>query len=372
MELGLYVHIPYCVRKCLYCDFCSYPGRIGTADAYVDAVLAEAERAAEKLSGRSVTTLFIGGGTPSLLPATLMKRLLTGLHTVLPFTPSAECSCEMNPGTVTAEWLDTLLEGGINRVSVGVQSLNDALLSRIGRIHSAEDALNSVRMLKNAGFSNINCDVMFALPGQTVGDLRDTLTVLLQTGITHLSCYSLIPEEGTPLGDAILAGRVQVPGEQTEREMYALCQQETARRGMRQYEISNFAYPGYECRHNVSCWRREEYIGLGCAAAGFMGNKRYKNPEGLDDYLNGMPPEITEVAPREAAFESLMLGLRMTEGVSEALFRHQHGMTLEEAYGEKLRSLVSRSLAVWQDGYFRLTPRGMEIQNSVLVELMDY
>ena len=367
-EIGLYVHIPFCVRKCAYCDFASFAGREQDEAAYVDAVLREAEK--RSCIDAAVATLYIGGGTPSLLPPELMERLLSGIRSCFDFLSDAECSCECNPGTVTPAFLDTLERNGVNRLSFGAQAAQPHLLSLLGRIHSWEQAEESVRMARQAGFDNINLDLMLGLPNQTLSNVRETLEKALALEPTHLSCYGLIVEEGTKMRRMVESGAWTLPDEDTERDMYELCRETLAQHGFEQYEISNFARPDFACRHNADCWKRKEYIGLGSAACGFLGNVRYQNPPDLTDYLNGKPAEETVISPEEARFESMMLGLRMTEGVSDAAFRKMHGISIHDVFGKQLEKPIRLGLVEWHNGFLRLTRKGMDVQNSVLVELL--
>ena len=366
--IGLYVHVPFCVRKCAYCDFASFSGREKDMPAYLEALKREmALRAAQE---REISTLYIGGGTPSLLPPDMMAELLSALRGAFSFRPDAECSCECNPGTVTPALLDALRRGGVNRLSFGAQARQERLLRLLGRIHTWEQAAQSVRLAREAGFANISLDLMLGLPGQTAGDVGETLEAALSLEPTHLSCYGLIVEEGTLLKKQVDTGVWKLPEEDEERAMYELCRQTLAEHGFAQYEISNFALPGFACRHNVDCWRRREYIGLGSAACGFIGNRRYQNPPDLTAYLRGESAREEIVSPEEARFESVMLGLRMTEGLSEKEFQAQHGMTLEEAFGDKMSRPIREGLLIREGGFLRLTRRGMDLQNRVLVEFL--
>ena len=367
-EIGLYVHIPFCVRKCAYCDFASFAGREQDEERYVDAVLREAERR----SGVEavIATLYIGGGTPSVLPPALMDRLLSGIRRRFSFLPGAECSCECNPGTVTDGFLSVLRKHGVNRLSFGAQAAQPRLLALLGRIHTWQAVRESVEKARRAGFENINLDLMLGLPMQTLRDVRETLDAALALSPTHLSCYGLIVEEGTELARRVKSGEWTLPDEDTEREMYERCRETLFSRGFEQYEISNFALPGYMCRHNADCWKRKEYIGLGSAACGFWENTRYQNPPLLDDYLAGKPAEETAVSPEEARFESMMLGLRMMEGVSDQDFTAAHGVTIREAFGKRLERPLQRGLIEWKGGRLCLTRKGMDVQNSVLVDLL--
>ena len=367
-EIGLYLHIPFCFRKGAYCDFASFAGREGDMSAYVDAVLRE--MAAKSSGDYSVATLYLGGGTPSLLPPLLMEKLLRGVHQYFDVLPTAEWTCECNPGTLTGDFLAILRAAGVNRLSMGAQACQPRLLRLLGRIHTWEQVASSVNWARQYGFDNVNLDLMLGLPTQTIADVSESLSAALALSPTHLSCYGLIVEEGTPLREKVIRGEWALPQEDDERAMYELCRETLFRHGFQQYEISNFALPGYACRHNMDCWRRKEYIGLGSAACGFLGNIRYQNPPDLGDYLAGKAPEETMISPEDARFESVMLGLRMMEGVSEEAFFHMHGVTLRDAFGEKLPKPLRQGLVEWRDGSLRLTRRGMDVQNSVLVELL--
>ena len=370
-EIGLYLHIPFCARKCAYCDFASWAGEEERMAPYVDAVLSEMARRGDRdAKDAGVATLYIGGGTPSLLPPRLMERLLSGVRQFFHVLPGAEWSCECNPGTVTADFLAVLRDHGVNRLSMGAQESHNRLLRILGRIHDWDQVVSSVNLAQQFGFDSLNLDLMLGLPTQTLSDVAATLDAALALSPTHLSCYGLILEEGTPLTRAVQNGAYTLPDEDTERAMYELCRETLARHGFQQYEISNFAQPGFACRHNLDCWRRKEYLGLGCAACGFLGHVRYQNPARLSDYLDGKPPEETVISPEDARFESVMLGLRAMEGVSDAAFQRAHGLTIREAFGDKLDRPLRQGLIHWEDGCLRLTRRGMDVQNAVLVELM--
>ena len=367
-EIGLYLHVPFCARKCVYCDFASWAGREDLFVPYAERVKAEIRAKARR--DVRVRTLYIGGGTPSLIPAGMLRSLISALRDAFDFDPGAECSMEMNPGTVREDMLAAMLDGGINRVSLGMQCAQDRLLALLGRIHRFRDVENSVRLLRAAGFSNLNLDLMLGLPAQTAEDVTESVRAALDLAVTHLSCYGLIVEEGTEMARRVRDGTWTLPDEDAEREMYDICLRETARYGMRQYEISNFAYPGRECRHNVDVWKRGEYIGIGCAAAGFTDGVRRQNPASLEAYLRGDPPAEERISPQDAMFESVMLGLRLTEGISDAEFFARHGKTLREEYGARWGRAMKNGLLTYENGVLRLTRRGMDVQNSVLVELM--
>ena len=381
--MELYLHLPFCAKKCRYCDFASYAGREGDMPAYVEAVLREAQARAEQLGTTPVETVFLGGGTPSLLPVPQLSRLLDGICRFFPVQPGAEFTCEANPGTLTRPWLDTAVAHGVNRLSLGMQAYQPELLAMLGRIHNFGQVERSVAMAREAGIGNISLDLMFGLPGQTAAQWRETLQAALSLHPQHVSCYGLIPEEGTPLKADLDAGRLSLPEEDIERAMYDAALTTLAEAGYVQYEISNFALPGYACRHNLGYWRQVPYLGLGAAASSMLpgsGSAAYlreTNPPGLSQYMDMVlsgtwqARERIAVSPAEARFETMMLGLRTTEGVSEATFAAMHGITLEACYGKRLRTLAHEGLVRHENGCWRLTRRGMDVQNAVLVELMD-
>lgn len=379
--MELYIHIPYCRQKCRYCDFASYAGRESTMSRYVDALLAEAAHMACYAHGTPVETVFIGGGTPSLLPPELLRRLLNGLRQQYLLPRGIEFTSEANPGTLTREWLDVAIEGGVNRISMGMQASHESLLRTLGRIHSFEQVKASVELVRASGINDISLDLMFGLPGQTVEMWRETMLAALSLQPAHISAYGLIPEEGTPLTRDLDAGRLTLPHEEDERRMYDDAIQLLAKHGFQQYEISNFARPGHACRHNIGYWRQVPYIGLGASAASMLlfdaGCMRTSNPSGIEDYIRMTDTcqwdmrEETRISRDDMRFETLMLGLRMTQGVSEAEFENMHGVTLEAYRGKKLRSLEYQGLLVHESGWWRLTRKGMDVQNSILVDLMD-
>ena len=381
--MELYLHFPFCAKKCRYCDFASYAGCEDIIPAYVEAVLQEARARAKQLDHTPMETVFLGGGTPSLLPAPYLDLLLNGVNCYFPVQPGAECTSEANPGTLNRPWLDTAVAHGMNRLSLGMQAYQPALLAMLGRIHNFAQVERSVTLAREAGIGNISLDLMFGLPGQTASQWDETLRAALSLHPQHLSCYGLIPEEGTPLKADLDAGRLSLPEEDVERAMYDDALAALAEAGYVQYEISNFALPGYACRHNLGYWRQVPYLGLGAAASSMLpgsGSAAYlreTNPSGLSQYMNMVHSgtwqarERIAVSAAEARFETMMLGLRTTEGVSEATFAAMHGITLEACYGKRLRALAHEGLVRHENGCWRLTRRGMDVQNAVLVELMD-
>ena len=372
-SLGLYVHIPFCLSKCAYCDFPSFAGKLGLRDEYVRQVAREIRAAGQRLGRPRADSLFIGGGTPSLLTPEQMGHILAALSSSFDLTPGYEATCEANPGTLSEAFLSALRAGGVNRLSLGAQSADPGQLSALGRRHTWADVERSVQQARSAGFTNINLDLMIGLPGQTVASFEDTLRQALALDTPHLSCYALILEEGTPLQKAVSAGEVTLPEPEEERAMYSLALAQLEKAGLMRYEVSNFAKAGHACRHNVNCWRRMPYLGFGAAAHSLMpgGRERRRNPLTIEGYLAGEAPGVMPVTAQDAMFESVMLGLRMTGGVSLAAFQQAHGKALSEAFPDRVQQAVAKGLAqVTEDGWFRLTDRGMDLMNTVLVDFL--
>lgn len=364
---GLYIHVPFCQSKCRYCDFASFVGQEKNMKAY-------AARLAEEMNayrGRVFDTVFLGGGTPSCLPPPFLATILDAMQSCFRICEDAEITCEMNPGTVTEAFLRVLKDNGFNRVSMGMQAKQEALLQTLGRTHRFEDVAHSVSLCQKAGFQNINVDLMFGIPGQTVQNVLASIKSAIALGVTHISCYGLIVEENTPIQKDILSGALVLPDEEAEREMYDAAIRLLAKNGFEQYEISNFAISGHECRHNIGYWQQEPYLGVGLAAHSMENDVRFCNTGWLDDYLAGQGVvEREPIALVDRQFETLMLGLRMTRGISLEAFEKRHGVPFESVYGEKARALEAKGLVAISNGFLRLTRRGMDVQNAVLVELM--
>lgn len=351
--------------------------------SYVDALLQEASIQASQLEYPSIETVFLGGGTPSLLPPEMLDRLLHGLKEIFPLCADAEFTSEANPGTLTRAWLDVAANHGVNRISLGMQARQHELLRTLGRIHDFSQVEQSVGLARSVGIENISLDLMFGLPGQTIQQWHESLEAALSLHPKHLSCYGLIPEDSTPLKADLDAGRLQLPSEEAERIMYDDTLSILAQHGFEQYEISNFALPGYACRHNMGYWRQFPYLGLGASASSMLRDAsdaayiRSTNPIELHAYMDMVAQrrwnmrEVTPISPAEARFETLMLGLRTTQGVSETDYEAMHGVTLRSVYGKRLESLAQRGLMEFNAGWWRLTRHGMDVQNAILVELMD-
>ncbi len=373
-DLGLYLHFPFCVRKCNYCDFLSFASDEAAKRLYADAMIREIRSAAKETKDAVVSTIFLGGGTPSVMPADSLNTVLEALRDSFDISPDAEITMEANPGTLTEEMLSFLSEH-VNRISLGVQSFNDRELQLLGRIHDRSEALHSIEEVKKTGIRNINIDLMSGIPEQTLNSWKDTLNTAVDLALPHISAYSLIIEEGTPFAHR-KREELHLPDEDTERDMYYETKRILGGAGMKRYEISNYARPGHECRHNVRYWRRGEYLGFGIGAASFYHHRRWKNTDSFKKYLkeSGNPKllmcEEEKLTPQSEMEEFMFLGLRMMEGITEEDFREQFHRDLREVYGKTLKKEISEGL-MGQDGtrYF-LTDRGIDISNWVLSDFL--
>ena len=339
-ELSLYIHIPFCVRKCGYCDFLSAPADEKARDRYVQALLMEIERyRGTETADRKIKTLYIGGGTPSTLSVKQLECIMQKIKCTFNFHGDMETSLEMNPGTASKEKCRALYQMGINRLSIGLQSTNDMELKTLGRIHSYEDFLNTYTWCREAGFQNINVDLMAALPYQTVESYTTGLRKIIRLAPEHISAYSLILEEGTPFYQKYNSGCYPLPDEEQERLMYRETEQILAQAGYERYEISNYAKKGYACRHNLVYWQGGDYLGLGLGSSSYMDDVRFHNTTDLDTYVNqGAYVEDREELSVQAKMEEFMfLGLRVMAGVSGTEFEKRFGKTMEDVYGDVLR-----------------------------------
>lgn len=376
-EISIYIHIPFCVKKCAYCDFASFAGRLSQRQSYVEAVCREIRAQAAFFGRRRVRTVFFGGGTPTLLEGRQLAALLNELRVCFDLVPDAEVTMEGNPGTLTRENLAAYRVAGVNRLSLGVQSLDDGLLAAIGRIHTAQEAVRAVHMAREAGFENLSLDLMLGLPGQTPQRWRSTLECALSLEPAHVSCYALILEEGTPLSAQAAAGTcAPLPDEDALSEMDAITGELTRAAGLVRYEVSNYARPGRECRHNVVYWECLPYLGLGLAAHSDMDGRRFANPACWTDYMElaAAPCAAREQegsgTSQERMFERMMMGLRMTCGVDAARFARDFGAEPEGIWPETIERMTRGGLMQREGSRLRLTPRGMDVMNGVLVELL--
>ena len=363
-ELELYVHIPFCIRKCAYCDFLSAPAGKEVQEAYVDQLLKEIRGSGRAFLGYRVRSIFFGGGTPSILETDRLCRILVLLKQEFACSEDMEVTVEANPGTVSEEKLAGYLEAGVNRLSFGLQSADDRELAVLGRIHTWDQFLAGYRAARKAGFRNINIDLMSALPGQTAESYRRTLEKVMALKPEHLSVYSLMIEEGTPFYEQYGTHPELLPSEDEDRRMYHDTKKILASGGYDRYEISNYAKPGYECRHNLGYWERIEYRGYGLGAASLFNQVRYTNQTELSEYLKGNTEGTREVLTGQAVREEyFFLGLRKTDGVLPGAYAAH--------YEERIRKLISQQLLEEKDGRIRLTDRGIDVSNHVLVQFLD-
>lgn len=377
---GLYVHIPFCKRKCAYCDFVSFPD-YSREDLYFVALVSEIRRYAPLFEDRSFDTVFLGGGTPTSLKPGRIAALMGELRKAFRIAEDAEITCEANPESATPEKLNELFSAGINRLSLGLQSADDLVLRRIGRIHTRRDFLTALDSARAAGFGNINADVMHGLPGQTGESCLETLALLTELGVQHISSYALILEEKTPLYEEVSSGRTVLPDPDETADMEDAGFDFLAGKGYFRYEVSNFALPGFECRHNLNYWDNGEYLGLGLNSHSALRLKgdwtRFNNTENLDEYVkelgeNKLPVRNTrKIEKDEEMFESIMLGLRKTKGISRRAFEERFSVDPAVKYSPAVTELELDGMLVLEGDSLRLTKRGMDFQNEALIKFMD-
>lgn len=383
MKTQLYVHIPFCIRKCDYCDFLSGPANVTTRENYVASLIEEIKNSCYREQIDLVTTVFVGGGTPSCLEPDQIARIMDAIENSYPLSPDAEVSMECNPGTITAEGLRIYRKSGINRLSLGLQSANNGELARLGRIHTYEEFLNSYAMARAAGFDNINVDLMNALPGQTLASYEETLRKVAALMPDHLSAYSLIIEEGTPFyqryqQDALVKARgehtTQIPDEEQDQQMYELTDAFLSQAGYHRYEISNYAKPEKECQHNIGYWTRENYLGFGLGASSLMDNLRFQNTSDLTEYLAGEPgcrfPSRQSLTLAEQKQEFFFLGLRMTQGISLRSYHQLYGGDLLQDYPEEITKHTAEGLLEISGDRMKLTQQGLWLSDYVMEGFM--
>ena len=370
--------MPFCKQKCYYCDFISYTNKESKAIDYVQCL--EKELDTYEIQDYNVTTIYIGGGTPSFIDSKYIKSILEKLKNKLKHNETEfeeiEVTIEVNPGTVTLEKLEQYREAGINRISIGLQSANDNLLKEIGRIHNYQEFLNTYEMTRNVKFENINVDLMLGLPNQTIQDLKETIENVVKLNPEHISVYSLILEENTKMETLINNGKLELPDEEIERQMYWYVKNMLELNGYYQYEISNFSKKGKESKHNLNCWEQKEYIGLGVAAHSYIDKKRYSNTENIEDYIKNINLEnieknrtIHEIQnTEEAKKEYMMLGLRKINGVSINKFKEKYGENPIYLFRKELDKLVNEELVEVDLDNIRLTNKGLDLANIVFEE----
>lgn len=367
---GIYVHIPFCVKKCRYCDFNSGVYGHDLHDRYFDSLINEISDFGDSHS-ICADTVYIGGGTPSSVPVSYIGQVIDALRSSIEVTDDAEISIEVNPGTMNRKKAEDYRSLGINRVSIGLQSADDSVLKSLGRIHTVKDFDETFDALRESGFGNINTDLIYAVPGQTLESLSKTLDHVAKLGPEHISAYSLIIEPGTPLYDDVDKGIVKPVDEDTDRLMSDMCLQMLRANGYGRYEISNLSKKGFECRHNLKYWRRDPYVGFGAGAHSMYGDCRYANVRDVNKYVScdcNSESEKIYLSEDECAREQLMLGLRLSEGIDTVEFEDMYGIDLFEDH-PVIGDMVKGGLIEVKGSRIALTDRGMDIMNSVLIEL---
>lgn len=371
-----YIHIPFCEHICYYCDFNKVFLEGQPVDEYIQSLLTEIRLTLEKHPTKVSETIYIGGGTPTSLTAKQLDVLLTGINRYLPTHTTKEFTVEANPGDLTGEKLDVFKAHGVNRLSMGVQTFDDRLLKKIGRKHSVQDVYDTIKLLEKKQFDNVSIDLIYALPGQTLESFRDTLTKALAFDLPHYSMYSLILENKTMFMNWVRQGRLELPTQEAETQMFEEAIIAMAQSGHHQYEISNFAKKGKESMHNLVYWDNEHYYGFGAGASGYLDQKRYKNYGPIQHYMKPLKEqrlpifETEEISRANQIEEEMFLGLRKIEGVSLRRFEEKFNQKLTTVYQSVITELQHQKLAVLEEDYFRLTPKGLFIGNDVFEKFL--
>ena len=378
MEIGLYIHVPFCVQKCLYCDFTSYDNMPDMYWPYTEALLQELAREGASLEkeGVKVATVYIGGGTPTALPEECLTRLLERIAECFSLLPGAEITMEVNPGTADVKKMELLRKLGVNRLSFGVQSFDDEVLETCGRIHRSGEAVAALRDAKKAGFTNYSLDLMYGLPGQSVVSFRESLELALELGVSHISVYGLKVEENTPFSYLARQGKLALPPEEEEESMYLLVNEMLPKAGFRRYEISNYALPGFESAHNLRYWQYKSYLGIGVAAHSFIKGCRYANTHDVHEYIEtvnrgGSPrSEREETDVCSAMAEFVFLALRTADGMLKKDFSAQFEVDFTAIYGKVAAELAQKGLLNDLPECISLTERGMQFGNQVFEQFL--
>ncbi|HFL2528609.1 radical SAM family heme chaperone HemW [Clostridioides difficile] len=390
--LGLYIHIPFCVKKCKYCDFNSYKMDIDSKKRYIEDLKIEIELYSNKLykdnkyknkeccslnKNDKITSIFVGGGTPSILTSDEIREVFISIKEMFDIDENAEITIECNPGTLTLEKLKTMKEIGINRLSIGLQAIQEKHLNFIGRIHTYEEFEKNYKDALSVGFKNINIDLMYSLPNQTLCDWKETLEKVVHLNPTHISAYSLILEEGTELYNMYESNKFELIDENVDIEMYEYTINYLKSKGYNQYEISNYSKEGYNCEHNILYWECEHYIGIGAGASGYINENRYNNVESLEDYHLSLvkrekPIQENEIlSEKDMIEEKIFMGLRMNKGIKFEDFKKKFGIDFREKYNKQIEMLLARKLINQSFEGIQLTQKGREISNSVFIEFME-
>jgi oxygen-independent coproporphyrinogen-3 oxidase len=375
-ELGIYIHIPFCIKKCDYCDFVSVKLNDGLIEEYINDLIKEIEIYSKLISKYKVDSIFIGGGTPSSIDSKFIGKMFEKLYSSFNIASNSEITIEVNPGTLDKKKLKTYKKYGVNRISLGAQSLNDKILKNIGRIHNVQDILNTIKLIKLEGFDNINSDLMIGLPEQTLQDVIGSVEKIIELNLTHISLYSLIIEEGTKLYKLEQNGKLNLPNEDEERLMYHEAKRLLEKNGYRQYEISNFSKPGFECKHNLKYWTLKPYVGIGLNSHSNIWNYRYWNYSNLRDYHNYLMKGKLPIENKEyintitKITEFMILGIRLNSGIKKEEFKRSFGVDLDYYYKDAIQKNINNGL-IFDDGKnIKLTNKGLDLSN--IVELDFY
>lgn len=374
-KISLYIHIPFCAQKCLYCDFPSFARKDHLRKAYIEALNKEIISLREKYNNLEINTIFIGGGTPSVLEADELECLLKEVAK-LNMAKDIEYSMECNPGNLTEEKLEVMKNYGVNRISMGLQAKQDNLLKGLGRIHNYKTFKENFLLAKKVGFNNINVDLMFGLPNQRLNEWEETLREIISLEPAHISAYSLIIEEGTTFYNLYENDKLKLPTEEEERKMYHLAKKILEENGFNQYEISNYAKEGKECRHNLAYWNMDNWIGVGSAAASYINGKRIKNISSVEEYINSINEkgeaveEIINNSKNDNMEEFMFMGLRKINGIDENEFKKRFSMNINDVYGEILNKYIDEGLLIRDSGRIFLSEKGIEISNIIMADFL--
>ena len=374
-KISLYIHIPFCAQKCLYCDFPSFARKDHLRKAYIEALNKEIISLREKHNNLEINTIFIGGGTPSVLEADELECLLKEVAK-LNMAKDIEYSMECNPGNLTEEKLEVMKKYGVNRISMGLQAKQDNLLKGLGRIHNYKTFKENFLLAKKVGFNNINVDLMFGLPNQRLNEWEETLREIISLEPAHISAYSLIIEEGTAFYNLYENDKLKLPTEEEERKMYHLAKKILEENGFNQYEISNYAKEGKECRHNLAYWNMDNWIGVGSAAASYINGKRIKNINSVEEYINSINEkgeaveEIINNSKNDNMEEFMFMGLRKINGIDENEFKKRFSMNINDVYGEILNKYIGEGLLIRESGRIFLSEKGIEISNIIMADFL--
>lgn len=374
-ELGIYIHIPFCKSKCIYCDFISFANKETNIKKYIDALNIEIEN---NKKNYKINTIYIGGGTPSFIDSKYIIEIVEKIKSNYKVEEKAEITIEVNPGTVDEEKLRDYINIGINRISIGLQSTNNKILKQIGRIHTYEEFINTYNLARKVGFKNINVDLMLALPNQTLEEIEDSVKRVIKLNPEHISIYSLIIEEGTKMEELVNNKKIQLPSDELERKMYRNIKNELEKSGYRHYEISNFSKKGFESRHNTNCWYQKEYIGFGLSAHSYIDNKRFCNTNNIEEYIKNIENNsiknnihICEIQnEEEKKKEYMLLGLRKIDGVNIQEFKNKFVDNPIYLYRKELEKLVENDLIQIDLNNIKLTNKGLDLANLVWREFI--